>query len=102
MFQTTYSDRLFSKLNSTLAKTDEGWDLQLDVPGYREEEITVELSENRSTLTARGDSEDRGPFKVVLPLSGVVSSDVKASLKYGVLTIHLKKATPVTHRIQIN
>lgn len=76
---------------------DDHSEIQLDVPGYTEDQIEVEAKDRY--LVIKGKSESRGDFRRLFRLSSGVSLDgIKASLQHGVLTVSVPKLPEVQPR----
>lgn len=91
-----------------LKETNDAFEVVLDVPGVKPEDIEVRLEKN--TLVVRGKKSEEyqdkegawhirecryGAFERVIPLPSEIKEDgVEASFDRGTLKIHLPKATP--------
>jgi HSP20 family protein len=85
-------------------ETDDGFTVELDVPGVKREDIDVEVRQNQVRVTGEIKERERtgmlrrrsrpvGRFDYVVALPGEVDPDkVEASLSDGVLTVRLGKA----------
>ena len=90
-----------------IGATDEVYTITVEVPGVREEDITVEVANN--TMTIRGEKKQveeekdknyyrversYGSFQRILSLpEDAVQEDIKATFKDGVLTIKMNRKT---------
>jgi HSP20 family protein len=94
----------------------DGYVFKADLPGVRQEDLEVSLTENRLTITGKRDAEERkegerwyaferlyGSFTRTFSLpEGVDGEHVRAELKEGVLTLVIPKKPEVQPRkIQI-
>jgi HSP20 family protein len=85
-------------------ETDDGFIVELDVPGVKREDVDVEVRQNQVRVTGEIKERERtgmlrrrsrpvGRFDYVVALPGEVDPDkVEASLSDGVLTVRLGKA----------
>lgn len=104
-------------------RSDDGWSVTVELPGYEQDEVAVDLdgrqlsvvAEHRAEVEVPSEDEDdettrveeqvteRRSLKLRLP-EGIDEAEVSASLKAGLLRIALPKATPVdtSRRIDLN
>lgn len=92
---------------------DEGdhYVMEADLPGFKKEDIQIDLDDNRLTIQAQRHSnyeeKDKkgnyvrcersfGSYSRSFAMDGVQTDAIKASYNDGVLTLTLPKATPVT------
>lgn len=89
-----------------LAETDDHYEVTVDLPGLKPEDVNLELKEGHLWITGERKEEKEekdktfhrverryGQFRRVLPLTGAVKEDgIEAHYKDGVLTITLPKA----------
>jgi len=103
-----------SKPKCDVSESDTEYTLRAELPGFSKDDIHVEVQE--SSVSLRGEHKEAkesdgecyvcrestlGSFERTIGLPGEFKvDDVKASLKDGVLTLHLPKAQ-VEHRKQI-
>ncbi len=89
---------------TSVQQTDDGYQIQLALPGFKPEEVEVTLAEGTLRITAKHEekyesngSRQRSAFtssldrRFTLP-EGVTPDDVSASLEDGVLTVRVKHA----------
>lgn len=101
--------------------TDEGdsYRIEADLPGFKKEDIHLDVSDNLLTLSAERHSEHEdkekngkylrcersyGSYSRVFDLSDVKSEDITAKYEDGVLTLNLPKKTqevPTSRRIEL-
>ena len=63
LFDEMFSDPFFSMKESRLMKTDikeidDGYEIEVDLPGYNKEDIQLEIDNGYLTVTAKKDEED--------------------------------------------
>lgn len=86
-------------------KREEGWDLEVDLPGYAREEVTVDVAEGELTVEARrvGVAPEDGSdapvlrehrLRLTLP-DDVDVAAVEGGLADGQLRLHLPRVLPV-------
>ena len=92
-----------------VAETDEHYEVTVDLPGLKPEDVNIELREGHLWISGekREEKEEKdktfhrverryGEFRRLIPLAGgIKESDVQATYKDGVLTITLPKAEEV-------
>jgi HSP20 family protein len=88
-----------------IEETDDAYILELDVPGLRREDVNIELRDNEVRITGELKEKERtgllrrqtrrvGRFEFGVTLPGDIDPDrVDATLRDGVLTVRLGKAT---------
>jgi HSP20 family protein len=98
---------LFAPVN--FAETETGYEVTVDLPGLKPEEVSVEFKDGHLWITGerKDETEDKGKtyhrierrygkFRRVIALGTEIESDkVDASYKEGVLTINVPKAEAV-------
>jgi HSP20 family protein len=102
---------------TNLAETDKAYEVTLDLPGMKPEEVNVELHNNQLWITGerKQESEEKGKtfhrverrygrFQRVIPLAGDVNADdVHADYKDGVLHVNIPKVeTARPKRIEVS
>ena len=106
-------------MKTDIKETDSGFELEMDLPGFKKDEIKVELKDGYLTVSAaKGldkDEEDKGRFIRRVRYAGacsrsfyvgdVTNDEIKCKFEFGVLTITLpkrdKKAVDGSSRIMI-
>lgn len=91
----------------SLYETDQSWILRTDLPGFRKEDLTVELEDGALRIQGTRAEDSTGPnFDQTLRLpKGIQADAITARLELGVLELTLPKAqptTPDTLRIDVN
>lgn len=95
----------------------EAYLLEAELPGFRKEDITVDIEDNRLTIQAQRKQEQEdekqsylrrerfyGSFSRSFDLNGIDSSNITASYADGVLSLKLPKeipAAPASRRLEI-
>jgi HSP20 family protein len=94
---------------TTVAETDDGYEVEVDLPGMKPEEVHVEMRGNELWLTGERKQEkeekgknyhrieqEYGRFERVIPLATPVSDDkIKAHYHNGVLKVTVPKSKAV-------
>lgn len=85
-----------------LYETDRAWMLRTDLPGFRKEDLNIEIRDG--ILALEGTSSDERELEQSLRLpKGVQVDGISARLEHGVLELSLPKSTPETPEpVQIN
>ena len=103
-----YGHRAKNVMNTDVKETEDGYELEMDLPGFRKEEVSVELNDGYITIrAAKGLDEDEKEKKTGKYIrrerySGacersfyvgeeVTQQDIKASFKHGILTLTIPK-----------
>ena len=88
-----------------IEETDDAYILELDVPGLKREDVNIELRDNEVRIKGEIKEKERtgllrrqtrrvGRFEFGMTLPGDINPDsVDATLRHGVLTVRLGKAT---------
>ena len=115
---------LYGKNASRLMKTDvheteDSYELAIDLPGFKKEDIHVDVKDNTLSITAERHSEFEqkekknsflrcersfGSYSRSFDISGIDCANIKAGYKDGVLTLTLpkqKKEEPTGRRLEI-
>ena len=104
---------LYGKNAKNLMKTDirehdDGYELDVDLPGFKKDEITIDLDNGYLTISAaKGldqDTEEKKTGKYIRKEryagacqrsfyvgDGITEADIKAAFKHGILTVHIPK-----------
>ena len=101
-----------------VAETEKAFDVHLSLPGFKREEIKVELDENRLSVSGErkwekkeGDEKKKyhmieteyGKFSRTFTLPGnVLTSNIEANFKDGILEIHIPKEEKEIKKFQIS
>lgn len=107
-----YGHRAKNVMSTDIKETDEGYLMEIDLPGYSKDEVTVELDEGYLTVSAAKEfnkdeakSEEeakKGNYIRHERYSGackrtfyvgdaLTQEDIKASFKHGILTLNIPK-----------
>ena len=115
-----FSDRSLGELKTDIKDTGDSYTLEADLPGFRKEDIHLELSGDTLTISAERHSEhekkeQRGKYVCVersygsysrsFDATGIDVEGIEASYEGGVLDLKLPKqtvATPETKQIEIH
>ena len=115
---------MFGKRSANVMKTDvretkDGYDVFVDLPGFKKEDIHVDVKDNTLSITAERHSEFEqkekknsflrcersfGSYSRSFDISGIDCANIKAGYKDGVLTLTLpkqKKEEPTGRRLEI-
>ncbi len=100
---------LLRPVNISIEETDEGLEVQAEVPGFKAEELEVSVEPHRLTITGKREAEKKEEKRgktvyserraervlrvIELPV-GVDTAKVSATLKDGVLEFKMPKAVP--------
>ena len=103
-----YGHRAKNVMNTDVKETEDGYELEMDLPGFKKEEVSVELNNGYITLrAAKGLDEDEKEKKTGKYIrrerySGacersfyvgeeVTQQDIKASFSHGILKLDIPK-----------
>lgn len=103
-----YGHRAKNVMNTDVKETEDGYELEMDLPGFRKEEVSVELNDGYITIrAAKGLDEDEKEKKTGKYIrrerysgacersfyvgEGVTQQDIKASFKHGILRLDIPK-----------
>ena len=103
-----YGNRAKNVMNTDVKETEDGYELEMDLPGFKKEEVSVELNDGYITIrAAKGLDEDEKEKKTGKYIrrerySGacersfyvgeeVTQQDIKASFKHGILRLDIPK-----------
>ena len=108
-----------AEFKTDIKDTGKEYELEADLPGFKKEDINIELDDNYLTIQAErkyeNDEKDKkgnyvrrersyGSFSRSFDVSGIDVSAIKASYQDGVLKLILPKkeeAVPATRRLEI-
>jgi HSP20 family protein len=110
LFDEMFSDPFFSMKESRLMKTDikeidDGYEIEVDLPGYNKEDIQLEIDNGYLTVTAKKDEEEEDKKKKYIHKEryigecsrsffvgkDVKEEDIKAKFKNGTLKLTVPK-----------
>ena len=107
-----YGHRAKNVMNTDIKESDKEYELEMDLPGFKKDEITVELNDGYLTISAaKGLDKDEAESKAEAKkgnyirrerYSGacqrsfyvgeeITQDDIKASFKHGILTLTIPK-----------
>mgnify|MGYP004608654609 FL=1 len=103
-----YGHRAKNVMNTDVKETEDGYELEMDLPGFKKEEVSVELNDGYITIrAAKGLDEDEKEKKTSKYIrrerysgacersfyvgEGVTQQDIKASFKHGILKLDIPK-----------
>mgnify|MGYP004524415321 FL=1 len=103
-----YGHRAKNVMNTDVKETEDGYELEMDLPGFKKEEVSVELNDGYITIrAAKGLDEDEKEKKTGKYIrrerysgacersfyvgEGVTQQDIKASFKHGILKLDIPK-----------
>ena len=103
-----YGHRAKKVMNTDVKETEDGYELEMDLPGFKKEEVSVELNDGYITIrAAKGLDEDEKEKKTGKYIrrerysgacersfyvgEGVTQQDIKASFKHGILRLDIPK-----------
>ena len=103
-----YGHRAKNVMNTDVKETEDGYELEMDLPGFKKEEVSVELNDGYITIrAAKGLDEDEIEKKTGKYIrrerysgacersfyvgEGVTQQDIKASFKHGILKLDIPK-----------
>ena len=103
-----YGHRAKNVMNTDVKETEDGYELEMDLPGFKKEEVSVELNNGYITIrAAKGLDEDEKEKKTGKYIrrerysgacersfyvgEGVTQQDIKASFKHGILKLDIPK-----------
>lgn len=103
-----YGHRAKNVMNTDVKETEKGYELEMDLPGFKKEEVTVELTNGYLTIRAsKGldkDEKEKETGKYIRREryagacersfyvgEGIKQEDIKASFKHGILKLEIPK-----------
>ena len=103
-----YGHRAKNVMNTDVKETEDGYELEMDLPGFKKEEVSVELNDGYIAIrAAKGLDEDEKEKKTGKYIrrerysgacersfyvgEGVTQQDIKASFKHGILRLDIPK-----------
>lgn len=110
-----YGHRAKNVMNTDIRETDDGYEMEIDLPGFKKEDVTVELDQGYLTISAsrgidKNEAESEEQFKKGNYIrrerySGscqrsfyvgdtVTNEDIKASFEHGILKLSIPKKAP--------
>jgi HSP20 family molecular chaperone IbpA len=72
-----------------VVRTENGWDVEIPVPGYRPEQIDIVVKDD--VLTVSGKSEKRAFTRSLRLPQEVDAENIEATVEYGMLALGLKR-----------
>ena len=101
-----FSDRSLGELKTDIKDTGDSYTLEADLPGFKKEDIHVDVKDNTLSITAERHSEFEqkekknsflrcersfGSYSRSFDLSGVKAAEIKAKYENGVLKLTMPK-----------
>ena len=101
-----FSDRSLGELKTDIKDTGDSYTLEADLPGFKKEDIHVDVKDNTLSITAERHSEFEqkekknsflrcersfGSYSRSFDLSGVKADEIKAKYENGVLKLTMPK-----------
>ncbi len=107
-----YGHRAKNVMNTDIKESDNGYEMEIDLPGFSKDEVTVELNEGYLTISAskglnRDEAENEKEAKKGNYIrrerytgacqrsfyigDGITQEDIKASFKHGILKLDIPK-----------
>lgn len=101
-----FGDARTGSFSTDIRETDTGYVLEADLPGFKKEDINIDISDNTLTISAERHSEHEekdkrgnylrcersyGSFSRSFSLDGVDTAAIKAGFADGVLTLTMPK-----------
>ncbi|MBR1497978.1 MAG: Hsp20/alpha crystallin family protein [Oscillospiraceae bacterium] len=114
-----FGDQRSGSFSTDIRETDTAYVLEADLPGFKKEDINIDISDNTLTIRAERHSEHEekdkqgnyircersyGNFSRSFGLDGVDTEAIKAGFDNGVLTLTMPKLTapqPSSRRLEI-
>ena len=109
-----------STFKTDVRKVDNGYELEADLPGFKKEDINIDIEGDRLTVSAerKNEFEDKddkgnyvfrersyGKYSRSFDMTGIETKDIKASYTDGVLKLNLpikEKKDPETQKVAID
>ena len=99
-----FGDNSLAEFKTDIRDVGDGFVLEADLPGFKKDDIKIDLENDRLTIKAerRSESEDKangyvrrersfGSFERSFDVSGIDTQNIKANYSDGVLTLTLPK-----------
>lgn len=114
-----WGDSVSNSFRTDITETNDAYKLEADLPGFKKEDIHVDVKDNTLSITAERHSEFEqkekknsflrcersfGSYSRSFDISGIDCANIKAGYKDGVLTLTLpkqKKEEPTGRRLEI-
>ena len=116
---TSVANTIPSVMKTDVKEVEGGYELHIDLPGFKKEDVQAELKDGYLTIKAETKSENDekdqngkyirrerryGSYKRSFDLTGIDTGGIKAEYKNGILTIDLpkqKQEAPKQRRLEI-
>ncbi|MBQ9412117.1 MAG: Hsp20/alpha crystallin family protein [Oscillospiraceae bacterium] len=104
-----FSGQRYSSFSTDIRETENAYVLEADLPGFKKEDIHIDVSDNTLTISAERNSQSEekdkdgsylrrersyGSFSRSFSLEGVDEQGIKAGFTDGVLTLTMPKLVP--------
>ena len=114
-----FSDRSLGELKTDIKDTGDSYTLEADLPGFKKEDISIDIEDNYLTITAARHSESEkkdkkgnyircersyGNFSRSFDLTGIDTEGLSATFADGVLTLKMPKLVetkPAAKKLEI-
>lgn len=114
-----FSDRSLGELKTDIKDTGDSYTLEADLPGFKKEDISIDIEDNYLTITAARHSEyekkdkkgnyircerSYGNFSRSFDLTGIDTEGLSATFADGVLTLKMPKLVetkPAAKKLEI-
>ena len=99
----------FSKFRTDISETDNGYLLEAELPGFKKEDISIDIDKDCLTISAERKSEEEeedkessfvrreryyGSFRRSFNLKGIDAENITASYTDGILTLTMPEKAP--------
>ena len=120
MSRSFWNDTELTAFRTDIKKQDGNYILEAELPGFKKEDISIDIDKDCLTISAEHKSEENeddkdkgfirreryyGSYSRSFDVTGIHTEGIQAAYTDGVLTLKLPKQTaetPVSRRIQIN
>jgi HSP20 family molecular chaperone IbpA len=103
-FSDMFSNSYNAQQMSSITKQKDSYHITIEIPGFKKDQINVELNGNSLVITADNKDETNSKkFKHILKLENDISADkIESSLENGILTINIPRTEAKTRAITID
>lgn len=111
LFEPFFARPQYDYMNTDIIESDKGYSLEIELPGFEKEDISISLENNYLTISAkRSTSQDKDQkflhkerhisFKRSFYVESIKEDDINASYKNGILSIFLPKETDESSKVR--
>ena len=102
-----YGHRAKNVMRTDVKESDTGYEMEIDLPGFSKDEVTVELNDGYLTISAakgldKDEADKKGKYicreryagemsRSFYVGEGIAEEDIKASFKHGILKLNIPK-----------